>query len=392
MNKILLLTTVILLDILSGAEVDLFVPSFPEIKDHFNVSTAWLEALLSANYMGSVLSLFFVGGLADRMGRKPIILIGLLIFIIGSSLCSFATNYSFLLIGRFLQGIGISAPAVLCFLIIADNYPIKKQQYYIGMLNGLVNVAVAGAPVFGSYITMYYHFKGNFIALLIFGILAAIMTMLFVPMHNLPEVKEPISLNAYIPIFKSKPLMLLIINTVFMFVPYWIFLGLSPILYIKDLGVSLKHYGYYQGAWALIFAVGCVLFGLIIEKFSTKRMLYISAFTCLIGSILIAMVAVLDIKNPLVIALSLMIFNIGSIIPFIIIYPIALNYISTAKGKTSALIKGAMLILTTFGTELAGYCYQGSFQTLGIIISFFILVGVITLFLIIKNREINRYF
>jgi len=390
--KLMLLTTVILMDILGGAEVDLFVPSFPEIKNHFNVSTVWLEALLSVNFIGSALSLFFVGGLADRYGRKPIILLGLMIFIIGSILCSFSSHYNFLLIGRFLQGIGVAAPATLCFLIIADLYPIKKQQYFMGVLNGLINVAVAGAPVVGSYITMHFHFQGNFIALLLLGVLVAIMTIFFVPQSKLPPVKEPISFSSYLPIFRSKSLMLLIINIVFMFTPYWIFLGLSPILYMKDLGVSLKHYGYYQGVWALVFALGSIFFGLVIEKFPAKRMLKISAYTCCIGLILIILVAAFNIKNPLVIALSLMPFNIGGIIPFIIIYPIALNFIPTAKGRTSALIKGAMLILTTFGVELAGYCYQGSFKTLGIIISFFIMIGVITLFFVVKNREINKLF
>ena len=164
--KIMLLTTIILMDILGGAEVDLFVPSFPEIKSHFNVSTVWLEALLSANFIGSCISLFFVGDLADKYGRKPIILIGLIIFIIGSSFCAFSLNYNFLLIGRFLQGFGISAPAILCFIIIADLFPLKKQQYYIGVLNGFINVAVAGAPVIGSYIAMCFHFRG--IKLLVF--------------------------------------------------------------------------------------------------------------------------------------------------------------------------------------------------------------------------------
>ncbi len=392
MGKILLLITVILMDILSGAEIDLFIPSFPEIKTHFNVSTVWLEALLSANFIGSCMSLFFIGSLADRHGRKPIILLGLTIFIIGSIFCSFALEFNFLLIGRFLQGIGISAPAVLCFLIIADNYPLKKQQYYMGVLNGLINVAVAGAPVVGSYIAMYFHFRGSFITLLLFGIIVAIMTMLFVPNSKTHENKESISLIGYLPIFKSKPLMLLLVHIVFMFVPYWIFLGLSPILYMKDLGLSLKVYGYYQGAWALVFAIGSIFFGAIIERLPTKMMLKSSAYTCLIGLITIFLVAALDIRDPLIIMLSLMPFNIGGIIPFIIIYPIALNYIPTAKGKISALIKGSMLILTAFGIEIAGLSYQGSFRSLGIILSLFIMVGIVTLFMIIRNREIKELF
>ena len=390
--RVMVLVTVILMDILGGAEVDLFVPSFPEIKSHFNVSTVLLEALLSVNFLGFCLSLFFVGGLADRYGRKPIILLGLVIFIIGSGLCSIASSYNILLMGRFCQGFGVAAPATVCFLIIADTYPIKKQQYFMGVLNGLMNVAVAGAPVIGSYITMYFHWQGNFIALLALGIPVLVMTMLFIPQSKLPERKETISLSGYLPIFKSKPLMLLIINTVFGLVPYWIFLGMSPILYMKDLGVSLEHYGYYQGAWALVFALGSIFFGLVISKFPARKMLYISAYTCLVGLGLVILVAYLDSKNPLIIALSFMLYNIGGIIPGIIIYPITLNFMPQAKGKVSALIKGLFLILTALGLEFAGYCYQGSFRSIGIIISFFIMIGVITLFFVIKNREIIKFF
>ena len=229
--KLMLLVTVILMDILGGAEVDLFVPSFPEIKSHFNVSTILLEALLSVNFAGFCLSLFFVGSLADRYGRKPIILLGIVIFIIGSGLCSMASSYNILLMGRFLQGFGVAAPATLCYIIIADSFSLKKQQYFMGVLNGIMNVAVAGAPVVGSYITMYFHWQGNFIALLVLGIPVLVMTTLFVPQSKLAKTKEPISLTGYIEIFKSKHLMLLIGIAVFMCVPYWIFLGLSPILY-----------------------------------------------------------------------------------------------------------------------------------------------------------------
>src|SRR4051794_12004758 len=114
--KFMLLLTMILLDILGGAEVDLFVPSFPELKKEFALTPFWVEALLSVNFIGYCLSLIFVGGLADRYGRKPIILTGLVIFVIGSFTCLKAESFEFLLIGRFLQGVGVAAPAILSFL------------------------------------------------------------------------------------------------------------------------------------------------------------------------------------------------------------------------------------------------------------------------------------
>src|SRR3990167_1884468 len=105
----MILTAVILMDLLTGIEFDLFVPSFPQLQSHFNLTAFWVEALLSVNFIGYCLSLFFVGGLADRYGRKPIILLGLIIFVIGSILCLSTASYKLILAGRFLQGIGVAA-------------------------------------------------------------------------------------------------------------------------------------------------------------------------------------------------------------------------------------------------------------------------------------------
>ena len=86
-GKGITLMTIILMDILSGMEFDLFVPSFPELQKTFDLSPFSVEALLSVNFVGYFLSLFFVGGLADRYGRKPIITLGLLMFVVGSIFC-----------------------------------------------------------------------------------------------------------------------------------------------------------------------------------------------------------------------------------------------------------------------------------------------------------------
>src|SRR4029079_3491274 len=138
--KHMIFITVIIMDLLTGMEFDLFVPSFPQIQNHFHLTPSWVEALLSVNFIGYCVSLFFVGGLADRYGRKPIILLGLITFVIGSMLCLSISSYNLLFMGRLLQGVGIAAPAILSFLIIADSYPLKEQQFLMAMLNGSLNV------------------------------------------------------------------------------------------------------------------------------------------------------------------------------------------------------------------------------------------------------------
>lgn len=388
--KAMVLATVILMDILAGTEFDLFVPSFPELQSQFSLSPFWVEALLSVNFVGYCLSLFFVGGLADRYGRKPIIVLGLMIFIIGSIFCLGAASFPTLLVGRFLQGIGVAAPAILSFLIIADSYPLMKQQYLTAMLNGLMNASAGAAPVAGSYITLYFHWQGNFITLLFLGLVTLGMTLIFIPTQKLPEHKEPLSLRGYIPILQSKPLMLLIVTFIFSFVPYWVFVGMSPILYMEDLGVSLSHFGYYQGALALVFALGSVFYGLIIHRHDQKKMLYLSGLLWIVGLLMIAVVSFLDSHNPLIITLVILPFIIGQIIPTTILYPVCLNFMPQAKGRVSAVIQGSRLILASLGLQLAGYYYVGSFRNIGIIIASFILLAVIPLLFVLKNREFMK--
>ena len=388
--KRMVLVTIILMDLLTGMEFDLFVPSFPQLQSHFNLSPFWLEALLSVNFAGYCLSLLFVGGLADRYGRKPVILVGLLTFVIGSSLCLWGGTYSLFLIGRFLQGVGVAAPAILSFLIIADTYPLKEQQFLMAMLNGSLNAAAAVAPVIGSYLTLYFTWQGNFTALLILGLLTLVMTIGFIPFYAVSSHKETLSLRGYMPILKSKPLMLLIITILFICVPYWVFVGISPLLYIKDLGVSLKHFGYYQGVLALVFALGSILYGLMIRNrdHDQKKMLLISIQIFLASLLMIAVVTFLNSSNPLLITLAMLLFVIGQVIPSTIIYPLSLNMMPHAKARVSAIIQGGRLVLSSLALQIAGYFYEGSFKNIGMIISAFILIAIISLFFVVKNREL----
>lgn len=387
----MILITVILMDLLVGMEFDLFTPSFPALQSQFGLSPFLVEALLSINFIGYCLSLFFVGGLADRYGRKPVLLFGLGFFIIGSILCVWAKSYEFLLVGRFLQGIGIAAPAILSFLIIADAYPIQKQQFFLAMLNGAMNVSVAAAPILGSYIALYFHWQGNFIALLVLGLVVLALTLIFIPRYKIVEPKKVLLFSGYISLFKSKPLRLLMLSLVLMFVPYWIFVGMSPLLYMQDLGVSLSHFGYYQGILALVFALGSVLFGLIMHKYENKKMLYFSFKIYIASLISIALVTFLDSHKPLFITLAFLPFIIAQVIPTTLLYPVCLNFMPQAKGRASAILQSVRLIFSALGLQLAGYCYRGSFQNIGIIITGFIFAGLVTLFLVIKNRELMEF-
>lgn len=379
------------MDLLAGMEFDLFAPSFPELQQQFNLTPFWVEALLSVNFIGYFLSLFAVGSLADRYGRKPIIVLGLVIFILGSIMCLYSPSYAVLLIGRFFQGVGVAAPAILSFLIIADIYPLKQQQSLYAVLNGVMNAAVGIAPVLGSYISLYFHWQGNFVALLLLGVATLLMTIPFIPTAKAADHKEPFSLKEYLPIFKSKPLLLIMLHFVFAYTPYWIFVGMSPLLYMEELGVSLAYFGYYQGALALLFAVGTLLSTMLVNRFDQKKMLRISL--CLEwGSLLsIAVITFSNSTNPLFITLSMLPYIVAGIIPNILLYPICLNFMPQAKGRVSAALRGTHLVCTAISLQLAGYVYSGSFKSIGLLMIVFVFLGALMLGWALKNAELMSF-
>lgn len=381
----MLIPTVIIMDLLAGMEFDLFVPSFPELQSYFNLSPFQVELTLSVNFIGYCIGLLVVGELGDRFGRKPIIGWGLIIFIIGSLICLSANTYDLLLAGRFLQGLGIASPAILSFLIIADAYSLKKQQFLLSLLNGTKNLSVAMAPVVGSYITQIFHWRGNFYTLLSIGVMTLLMTLFFIPTYKpSSKTRMPIA-QSYTSIFKSNILILLIIYFILMFIPYWIFVGISPLLYMKDLGVSLSHFGYYQGSLALTFALGSLIFGFMINHFNQRKMLWLGNQIFIISFISLVFISIINTSNPLLITLNFLPFVIGQIIPSNILYPLFLNLMPEAKARLTALIQGGQLLFASLGLQIAGHFYQGSFREIGIIVASIILMDILIMFFIINK-------
>ena len=375
--------TVLILAILSGAEIALFTPSFPELQIIFNLSPSTIELLLSVNLIAHCISSLIVGNLGDRYGRKTIIIIGLIIFIIGSLLCVFAPHYWCLLLGRILQGLGIAGPAVLNFLIIIDNYPPKQQLHKIGLLNGFATLAIAFAPVVGSYISLFFKWQGNFIALLLLGIICLILAILFLPASEINHSVR-LSIKEYKPIFNSKIAIYFIITICFISQSYWVFVGISPILYMEAYNISLKNFGLYQGSLCLLFSIVSLSSGYLIKQFGAKQCLFTGLCLLVIFTITINLLIIFNINNPIIITLSLLIESVGIVFPINILWPLALTAIPGTASRMTAIMTTSRLILTSLGLQLVGFLYNGVFSHIGLVMVLSLIIGLISCYKLLK--------
>jgi len=380
--------TVLILAILSGAEIDLFTPSFPELQTVFNLSPFTVELLLSVNLIAQCISALIVGNLGDRYGRKNIIITGLIVFIIGSLFCVFATHYWCLLLGRILQGLGIAGPAVLNFLVIIDNYPQTEQLHKIGLLNGFATLAIAFAPVVGSYTCLFFKWQGNFVILLLLGIICLILTILFLPPSEINHTVK-ISIKEYKPIFSSKIAIYFIITICFITQSYWIFVGISSILYMEAFNVSLKNFGIYQGSLCLFFAIVSLSSGYLIKQFGTKKCLFSGIWLLIIFVVATCLLIIFKINNPITITLVLLLEAIGVVFPINILWPLALTAVTGAPSRMTAIMTTSRLILTSVGLQLVGFLYSGVFFHIGLVMVLSLIIGLTACYKLLKIITIS---
>ena len=385
-----LLLTLLIGWTLFGIEMDMFVPSFPELQDVFHLSPFMVELTIAANLVGHCISCLIIGSLGDKYSYRPVILIGIILFVIGSIFCALATEYYILVFGRFIQGIGIAGTTTLSYLVLTNIYSVKKQQEILGLLNGVITVVMACAPVIGSYIALFFHWRGNFIALLIMGIINLIFSYIYIP-DNKPNPNAQLSFRAYKIVLQSKKTLYYIFSICFAVTPYWIFIGISPILYMNDLGVTLYEFGFYQGSMAALFAVASFSNGFLIRKFGTKKYTYFGVIMGILFVILCSWAVISNTKNPLYITLIMQILALAVIIPSNILYPMMFDIIPEAKGKISAILTALRMLVIACGVQIAGYFYDGTFMVLGLIL----IIGTIAMLLflyklLIVEEEIKK--
>lgn len=379
------LICILLIEILCGAEIDLFIPSFPELQEIFHLSPFMVQLTLSINFVAFCVCSLFAGALADRYNRRHVILGSLFIFVVGSVFCTLAYHYSVLLFGRLLQGIGIAGPATLAYVVIADENPMEKQIELMGILNGMITLAMAFAPIVGSFISYYFGWRGNFVLLGSLGLLCFVMSIFAIPQRE-GDLTIPITLKTYLPLFSSKKLLAYIMGICLFVVPYWLFISMAPILYMQDMGVPLKSFGFYQGSLIFFFALVSLLSPIFLRKFGQHKCFLFGIGLTLISILLILSVALLGIMDPILITLTLILYSIGAVFPVNILYPLSLEVVENSKGRTAALLQALRLISTAAVLQWVSYIYTGVFAPIGITIFICSLLSLSIIFFVLQKR------
>ncbi len=161
--------------------MDMYVPSFPALVQHFGVKAGDIQLSLSLFVLMFGISQFISGVLSDRFGRRPILSIGIGLYGLGSFLALFAPNIFWFNMARVVQGLGIGAGTSLARIILNDLHEGKAFAKKMSILSSLALVVSAVAPFFGGFLQRHFNYHGSLVVMLVYSIMLGVLLKFYIP-------------------------------------------------------------------------------------------------------------------------------------------------------------------------------------------------------------------
>jgi len=366
---------IVLLAVLSAfvpLSTDLYLPALPRMGEYFGATSALTNLTLVLFFIFFSLGMLFWGPLSDKYGRRPVLLIGLSLYVLASIGCAMSWDIYMLIAFRVLQAIGGSAASAVATAMIKDVYEGRRRESVLSIVQSMVVISPAVAPVLGAFLLPFTSWRG------LFWILALIGTFSFTGCLLLEEtlgsrfkgtvIQSMRRLGVVLrnPGFTSLLLVFSLVSLASL-----AFIADSAYIYQDGFGLSAQEYSYYFTLNAMGMLLGPFLY-LWLSRYYSRRSIVVASFGVM--AIAGALVALLGEMGAMVFALALLPATLmGSCVRPAGTF-LMLEQQREDAGSASALINCFSLVLGSTGMITVSLAGSGLVLVLGMIN---IVVGVV---------------
>ena len=298
-----LIALIALLSAFVPLSTDLYLPALPGMGDYFGVSASLTNLTLILFFLFFSLGLLFWGSLSDKYGRRPVLLVGLALYIAASAGCAASLAIWHLIAFRILQAVGGSAAAAVATAMVKDVYDGRKRESVLALVQSMVVISPAVAPILGAFMLPYTSWRGLFAVLALIGVVSMTGGLLLqetIPSRYTGTVAQ--SIRRLGTVLKNPNFTSLLIVFSLVSAASLAFVSASSYIYQEEFGLSEQSYSFYFALNAVGLIAGPLLY-LWLSRHISRRTIVTSGFTAVIGGGLL--VCFFGNMGPLIFALAL---------------------------------------------------------------------------------------
>ena len=350
------------------------IPTIESFAQLYQAPYSTVQFIISAYLLGLASSMPLVGFLSDKIGRRPVLLSGLVLFVIASIFCSTTDSLNSLIFWRVIQGMGASVCSVMARAMIRDVSNASETARSLSRVTAIMGISPMIAPVIGG---IGYQIFGNpngiFIITAAIGILVLTAILLLLPeTRNAALVesasKEPWS-DKYKYLLGSKVFVGSSLIYAFTTGAFFAILTVASTVFYNDLGIDSAGFGFIWSCLTILYTVSAFMAGTLSSKYGLMKVLLVGVLLNIIAGLLFySLVKVFDVTLiSVIVPLVVMFFAHGYIVPMSLAQAVSAR--PEIAGSSSGLSSALGLVIGGMFSVLSGLVFDGRLLPIALIVS-----------------------
>jgi len=240
------------------------------------------QLLIIMIFLGLGIGPLLFGPISDSLGRKPIVYVGFLIFILASLICVNATSIEIMIVGRILQGIGLSAPRTISIAIVRDTYSGDYMARIMSFITVVFLLVPIVAPALGKLVLEIYNWEAIFYFQLIVVVVVSVWFWFRQPETLHPEYRvkftKSMAINGTKELFKHKQTIGYTIISGFIVGSFMVYLSTSQQIFQQQYNLA-DEFPYIFAGLAISMGAASISNGSVVVRFGMKRMATVALYS-----------------------------------------------------------------------------------------------------------------
>ena len=244
------------------------------MTEYFHVREYLTNLTLILFFVVYAVAVLIWGPLSDRYGRRPVLLVGLTIYVVSGVLCALAGDVYQLIVFRVMQALGTACASSISTAIVRDVYHGRKREVIIAVIQSMTVLSPAVAPVLGALILRFTSWRGAFVLQAILGLLVLAGSIAYRETVESRLEGNPLrSLGRLVVVLRNRSFTYLLVNFSLMGMATMAFIASSSYIYEVTFGTTSQVYSYFFTLFAVSIAIGAQLYVWLSRRLSRQAII-----------------------------------------------------------------------------------------------------------------------